>query len=156
MQSTIHIAQDILKSIFFLQFAQCFYQTSSFQGGSSIQNKSQRTLYVPNDTPSPTAYNPQKITKKQPHVSHLPPPGKGKLYVCRPPRFSNTAPSIPTRIDENGYYIDEYGNLQKNSPDEYDTTLGPAFYHVNTVSYYEMKLHFICHVTFLTIALTFV
>ncbi|KAK9732068.1 Sperm-tail PG-rich repeat [Popillia japonica] len=108
------------------------YRTGHIKGGSSIQNKSQRTLYVPNDTPSPTAYNPQKITKKQPHVSHLPPPGKGKLYVCRPPRFSNTAPSIPTRIDENGYYIDEYGNLQKNSPDEYDTTLGPAFYHVNT------------------------
>ncbi|KAI4465435.1 shippo-1-related [Holotrichia oblita] len=102
------------------------------KGGSSLLNKSDRTLYVPTDTPGPTAYNPQKIPKKKPLASNLPPPGKGKLYVCRPPRISNTAPSIPTRIDENGYHIDERGDLQKNSPDEYDTSLGPAFYHVHT------------------------
>lgn len=43
-------------------------------------------------------------------------------------------PSVPTRIDENGYLVTEDNDLIKRPPNEHDNTLGPAYYDVPMVS----------------------
>lgn len=44
------------------------------------------------------------------------------------------APSVPSRIDANGYDISEYNVLIKNPPDELHEYIGPGHYDVPTVS----------------------
>ncbi|GJQ70540.1 putative sperm-tail PG-rich repeat protein [Trypoxylus dichotomus] len=115
-------------------YTQALYNVDSapihIKGGSSIKNTVKRTFITPSDSPGPAAYSPKDI-KRKPPSSSVRPPGRGKLYLCKPPRLAQSAPSIPTRVDENGYYFDENGVLVKSLPDEYDTTLGPAFYSIN-------------------------
>lgn len=104
------------------------------KGGSTMRNKAIRLKYAKGDMPGPADYDPKKIEKG---CKYKPPPchGKGKLFVCRVPyTVFASAPSVPTHIDENGYDVDEYGNLNKCPPDPHDSTLGPAFYRVPRVN----------------------
>ena len=58
-----------------------------------------------------------------------------KLYVCPVPySLEARGPSIPTKLDENGYEIDENNKLKKLPPYICDTSLGPAYYCVRLVS----------------------
>ena len=73
--------------------------------------------------------------------------GVGKLYLCPPPRLNLVVgPSVPTRIDENGYDFTEHGDLVKVPPDEHDNSLGPAFY---DVKYVRVKLGFYYVISFI-------
>lgn len=79
--------------------------------------------------PGPADYDPKKPAKKTPRLDPTPIPGKGRLYMCRTPYTHGiSAPSIPTRIDENGYTVNTNGDILKALPDDHDTTLGPAYY----------------------------
>lgn len=70
----------------------------------------------------------RKEKEKRPH-------GKGKLYLCKVLLGTkNTGPSIPTKVNQNGYWIDSKGNLFRMPPDDHDMSLGPAFYRLNEVS----------------------
>lgn len=60
--------------------------------------------------------------------------GKGRLYHRVVLGSKGAGPSVPTKINENGYWLDHEGNLYRVSPDVHDTTLGPAFYHISEVS----------------------
>lgn len=101
-----------------------------------MRNRARRFAYKKDDdTPGPADYDPKIRGKKTPRPDLTVPPGKGRLYACRTPyTFGVSAPSIPTRIDENGYTLDSHGDIAKVSADDHDTTLGPAFYDVSTVS----------------------
>ncbi|XP_044267373.1 sperm-tail PG-rich repeat-containing protein 2-like [Tribolium madens] len=92
------------------------YRTK-IKGGSSIKNRAPRFVYKADDTPAPTKYNPKPIQcgKKKLKLD----PTKPKVYVCAVPYSSTvTAPSIPSKVDENGYEIDEEGKIVKVPPDE--------------------------------------
>ncbi|KAF2881635.1 hypothetical protein ILUMI_24492 [Ignelater luminosus] len=112
-------------------------------GGSTLRNKAIRLRYPKGDTPGPADYDPKKIEKGckyKPPLCH----GKGKLFVCRVPyTVFASSPSVPTHIDENGYNVDEYGNLVKCPPDPHDRTLGPAFYDVprGEICFTTLKYH---------------
>lgn len=101
-----------------------------------MKNKAKRFVYKASDTPGPMAYDPKIRSKKCPKIDPTPISGKGKLYMCRVPYSSDVkGPSVPTRIDENGYDIAS-GTLIKVAPNDYDNTLGPAFYKVPRVNKY--------------------
>lgn len=100
-----------------------------------MQNKAKRFVYKVDDTPGPMAYDPKIRTKKCPKLDPTPIPGKGKLYMCRVPYSTDAnGPSIPSRIDENGYEVVN-GRVVKVPPDDRDHTLGPAFYDVPPVNF---------------------
>ncbi|KAF5281561.1 hypothetical protein FQA39_LY05096 [Lamprigera yunnana] len=97
------------------------------KGGASIIYTAQRTK-LEEDTPGPASYNgtDKRSCKRIPRYR-----GKGKLYVCKVPfTVGISTPSCPTRIDENGYDVDEFGNLYKVPPTQYDPSEGPACYNV--------------------------
>ncbi|XP_057671943.1 sperm-tail PG-rich repeat-containing protein 2-like [Diorhabda carinulata] len=61
-----------------------------------------------------------------------------KLYACRVPyTLVGTGPSIPTKINENGYDVGPYGDVTPIPPTDHDTTLGPARYSVVKKSRYD-------------------
>lgn len=85
------------------------------------------------DNPSPTAYDPKIQTKKCRPVERK--RGVGNLFLCPVPMtYGESAPSIPTKIDENGYLIGEDEELIKIPPTEHDQSLGPAYYEVPQVN----------------------
>lgn len=89
-----------------------------------------------------TAIDPTKCKRMDP----TPIPGKGKLYVCRVPYtvFGKGPPSIPTKLDENGYDV-KCGMPFKNPPNEHDQTLGPAFYKVRSKEWLTTRLYKGCY-----------
>ncbi|XP_069669401.1 sperm-tail PG-rich repeat-containing protein 2-like [Periplaneta americana] len=57
------------------------------------------------------------------------PTSRGKIYVGRVTFDERgSAPSVPTKIDANGYKPASNGTFVKVPPDDNDQTLGPAFY----------------------------
>nr|XP_022901360.1 sperm-tail PG-rich repeat-containing protein 2-like [Onthophagus taurus] len=104
------------------------------KGGSSLRNRAKRGENFFDLGPGPSDYDP-KLLKRQPAPDPRP-PCRGRLYLCTPPKAELTVPSIPTKIDENGYYIDDNGVVVKNPPDEHDTTLGPAYYDVKKSEFF--------------------
>ncbi|KAF5303019.1 hypothetical protein FQR65_LT08348 [Abscondita terminalis] len=99
------------------------------KGGASIIYTAKRSKPNKNNTPGPANYD----AKPREKGCKCSPPlhGKGRLYLCRVP-FTNTisAPSVPTRIDQNGYNVDQFGNTVKNPATVYDISRGPAYYNI--------------------------
>ncbi|KAJ8977156.1 hypothetical protein NQ317_015479 [Molorchus minor] len=117
-------------------FTEALYALPEFgiKGGSTPRNKAERFIYDDSCTPGPANYN-AKLPKCN-RIDPTPIPGKGRLYACRVPyTIQASAPSVPTKIDANGYEIDEDDNIVKIPPDEHDRTMGPAYYHVNTSTF---------------------
>lgn len=103
----------------------------TFQGGSTLRNKSKRFV---DQLSTVQEYDVKKECECQSG-------GIGKLYLCPPPRYNLVVgPSVPTKIDENGYVVTDDGNLLKVPPDKHDNSLGPAFYDVKDV---RVKLYYL-------------
>lgn len=99
-----------------------------------MQNKAERFRHSIEDSPGPADYDPRKPENKK-YLDPTPIPGKGRLYVCRTPyTLQASAPSIPTRLDENGYYIDEDDCLVKIPANLRDENIGPGSYDLPSVS----------------------
>ncbi|XP_017778545.1 PREDICTED: sperm-tail PG-rich repeat-containing protein 2-like [Nicrophorus vespilloides] len=102
-------------------------------GGSTLRNKAIRETKVLSDSPGPGTYDPKPIRKKIPKVLSKTAFKGRRLYVCPVPyALEDYGPSIPTRIDENGYDINENDKLEKIPANKHDTTMGPAYYKVST------------------------
>ncbi|KAB0797255.1 hypothetical protein PPYR_08249 [Photinus pyralis] len=113
------------------------YNRRRIKGGASVNYTAKRLKYSEEDSPGPCDYE-LEVTEFPRQV------GVGKLYLCRVP-YSLTAkgPSVPSHLDENGYDIDNHGNLIKIPPNIYDTSRGPAKYNVprGEICYTTNKYH---------------
>ncbi|XP_018318872.1 sperm-tail PG-rich repeat-containing protein 2-like [Agrilus planipennis] len=98
-------------------------------GGASINYTAERKTIVKTRAPGPGDYEPKiNVCRAVREIK-----GKGRVYLCRVPYSHEIGtPSIPTRINENGYNIIN-GRLDRIPPDDYDETIGPAFYCVPSV-----------------------
>ncbi|XP_019870743.2 sperm-tail PG-rich repeat-containing protein 2-like [Aethina tumida] len=111
-------------------FTDKFYtipNTRKIKGGSSLQNRAPRFLDKADDQPGPGFYSPERAKFcKDIHNA-----GGRRLYANRVEYcFGISAPSIPTRIDENGYDIDQYGMLAKMPPNTRKDYVGPQDYDI--------------------------
>ncbi|KAK5645626.1 hypothetical protein RI129_004090 [Pyrocoelia pectoralis] len=94
------------------------------KGGASLIYTAKRLKYNKDDAPGPCDYDPE-VTIFPRQV------GVGRVYLCRVPySVSAKGPSVPSHLDENGYDIDDDGNLIKLPANVYDTSRGPARYNV--------------------------
>ncbi|CAH0556974.1 unnamed protein product [Brassicogethes aeneus] len=126
-------SSKLKRSVVNTSFCDKFYivpDNKKIKGGSSLKSKAVR--FQPHkwdDTPGPTSYSPEASTKCR-QLEELP-PGKGRLYLCHVDLTCGvSAPSIPSKIDENGYDIDCYGFLDKVPPNPVKEFVGPADYDI--------------------------
>nr|XP_023024471.1 sperm-tail PG-rich repeat-containing protein 2-like [Leptinotarsa decemlineata] len=118
-------------SFFRKSFCDNFYSLPDVSNkllGTSPRNTAERFVSTINDNPGPGEYDPKR-PKCSSDISR--PIGRGRLYVCRMPyTLKGTGPSVPTKINANGYFVNESGDTIPLPPDCHDTSLGPAFYNV--------------------------
>lgn len=99
-----------------------------------MRNKAKRFVYKHSDVPPPGTYDP-KIPGKRKPPSSAPPPGKGRVYLCKVPYSSlGSSPSIPTKRDAYGYEIGENGKIIKNVIPPKKQEVGPSSYYIKVVS----------------------
>ncbi|KAK6619013.1 hypothetical protein RUM44_003395 [Polyplax serrata] len=104
-------------------------------GGTSLRNTARRFPNVTYNVPAGSKYDPYHISKECVDPEEPVPRLKGYLYHCRVPfTLFGYTPSVPYPRHR-GYEISKDGILLKCCPSNQDTTLGPAFYHVNTKTF---------------------
>ncbi|XP_044752621.1 sperm-tail PG-rich repeat-containing protein 2-like [Coccinella septempunctata] len=108
--------------------------TKNIVGGHSLRNKAKRFVYKHSDVPPPGTYDP-KLPGKRKQPSNIPPPGKGRIYLCNVPYSSlGSSPSIPTKRDAYGYKIGENGSIIKNIVPRRQKEVGPSTYYIRVSS----------------------
>ncbi|CAH1118028.1 unnamed protein product [Phaedon cochleariae] len=112
-------------------FCDTFYsvpESSNIKLGSSPRNKAPRFTYSGADSPGPGAYDPEPEPPLCPEGFKRP-PSRGRLYVCRVPyTLKGCGPSVPTKINENGYLLNAEGDVVAIPPTEKE---GAAFYDIS-------------------------
>uniref|UniRef100_A0A6P7HAA8 Sperm-tail PG-rich repeat-containing protein 2-like isoform X1 n=1 Tax=Diabrotica virgifera virgifera TaxID=50390 RepID=A0A6P7HAA8_DIAVI len=108
--------------------------------GCSPQYTASRTSKIDNLSPGPEAYD-VKPVKCMTQADRIAGHEKvKKLYVCRVPyTLVGSGPSVPTKLNANGYSVSHFGDVKPIPATYHDTTLGPAFYDMVQKSRYEKQ-----------------